>query len=260
MRDGFLEQRLQQAQSELQMTQQSTQQMQQQMQGLQQQLAQSNSQIQMAQQQAAQAQQAAMQAQQQQLQQADDALRTQQMAAQMRTAFQELRGRLMELATTDPALSVGQEMKGQAPELNPTGGPPPQVAPGGMPADGASAAPAEGGSSAPMEEQAAEPKMAADPAAIAGGLGGAALGAGLAWNESQTGPARHKASLEKLQKAEQSGQGGFVNALQQAKAKALLASSEAAAAHPNAATALGAGMGAISGVGAGKAISGLVSR
>lgn len=271
----YLGQRVQDLGSEVQMGQQSAQATSMQMEQMQQQLAQSNQQIQMAQQTAAMAQQQALQAQQQQLQKADESLRTQQMAAQMRMAYQSLREQLMNLATNDPAMSVGNELKGQTPEMGPDGmgappGAPPTNDPGTegqpgatqapdtvSPVDGASNAPPRPGPGEQLAAKTAGLKDAVTPFHAMGVTGGAAAGGLLANREIESGPERHKASLAKLQG--EAGAGGFLNALQQAKAKALLAFSEAAREHPTAARVAGTAVGGAMGAAAGESLKGLMT-
>lgn len=205
----FLRSRSQQLQQQLQQAQQMGAASEGQMQQLQQQLAMSTQQIQMSQQSAVAAQQQAIQAQQQQLQAGDDSLRTQQLAAQMRMAYQQLRGSMMDLATQDPAQSIGNEMKGQAPEMG--GLPSPSASPMGGPQPGPQGESAQlGPASVPAAEDPAPQANAANGQPTAQGMSPSSMKVG---NDIQA----QKALLNKEDPAAPQGTGSFSAALQKAK-------------------------------------------
>ncbi len=265
---SFYRQKAQEAQAQLEATTQQTLQAQQQIQALQQQVAGNDAQLQQAMQQAQMTQQAALtnvqqahsvatQATQQALQASDEALKNQQMAAAMRMAFQEMRGNMMDLASQDSAADVGAQLSGKGLETTPATPPiteqgpaveavSPELPPNAAPPDGAQAptAPAE---AAPQQnmQPAAELKTAGIkehiterlPYAAAGALLG---GAGTAL-EAHRG---HDNLRDKVQKLEAAKGGGFSQALDLARAKAMLAMGEVTEQHPIAATLAGSLTGA----------------
>jgi hypothetical protein len=180
----FLRQKLQQAHTELQAAQDQANMANQQAQQLQMAQSQHEQQLQSAQQQSQLATQAAMQnvqhahelamqATTQALQAKDDSINTHQMAAQMRMAYQDLRGNIMDSVAQDAAAPIGEAIKAQGALASQPAAPPgadpnamqdPQGAgPSGQPtpegpagqatpaAAGPTAAPAEGGEGPPNQ-------------------------------------------------------------------------------------------------------------
>jgi len=148
---AYLRQKLQEAQAQLQQTQQEAQMAQSTAQQAQAQQATHEQQMQAVQQQSQMATDAAMQnvqqahelalkATSQALQAKDDAINTHQMAAQMRMAYQDMRGTIMDTVAQDNAAPIGEAIKakGLESQVLPPGGEVPggdEVGPDGQPAE-----------------------------------------------------------------------------------------------------------------------------
>lgn len=220
-----------------------------------------------------QAQQTSAMAMQQVMSAGDEKLQQQMQAAQMRMAFQDLRGQLMGLASQEPPSQVLQDpaaqgaQNGMAPQVDPaTGQPmaPPQdpAAAGAAPAD-PSAAPAQPDQAGAAPEAPAASAPEADKGkggtsvtvkhgsvaskAIGAGVG-ALVGGGATALESSGHGDSMRAGLKKNISMLEQEQGSFPQAMRLVASKAMLQGSEAAKQHPVGATIMGSLAGA--GIGA----------
>lgn len=110
----------------------------------------------------------------------------------------------------------------------------------------------ESSESAPDDDKPSSSEKEASDRFI-GGLMGAGIGAGVTALENRGRAGSNSAlrgKVQKLEAAEQAGEGGFGNAMNIAASKMRLAAGELAEKHPHAATALGAGLGAMAGMNA----------
>lgn len=297
MQAEFLRQKLQEAQQQLQMQQQSSMSAEQQLQTLQQQQQQHEQQMQASQQAAQLAQEAAMQnvqhahemamqATSQTLQAKDEALSTHQLAAQMRMAYQDLRGNIMDSVAQDNAAPIGEAIKAQGqPQPDPSMAPQEmgeqESGPAGQ-AQGAAAAPtaappegeahanqanSEGATDAtlaqPSKEQGMKQAGADWSSVMHHAMGhlrdrlpymavGAGAGAALPLVESQVG---HDDLREKVKRLEgEQAPGSFGKAIDLAQSKMRLALGEISEQHPVGASLAGAGLGAMFGAASGPGI------
>lgn len=261
---SFYRERLGKAVAENQALQQSAQQMQQSVEQLQQQAAASGEQIQAATQQATEA--------------GDRALQSTQDAANMRMALQQLREQMLQVASQEPAAVTQQnqqqaesQMQQQAQQMMnpqaaqagtpgaspaPGGGAPPGTPAAGSPEPGAGGAQAR--SSSPSKP-AAETSSSKSGEKTAQGrlpyaIGGAGLGLAGAVAAMKGAPKMRK-KLEK-QKAE----GGFSSAIDEAKAKYMLAAAERASETPIRSALSGAAGGALAASTLGPGIAGQAAR
>lgn len=264
--------------AQLQQAQEEAQTLQQQIQQLQQEQAQSQGQVQAAMQQAQMSQQSAMvnaqqahnvasQATQQALAAQEESLKNQQLAARMRMAFQEMRGNMMNLASQDPAADVGQELQmagqptppspmeamqaGQAPVQGMSGQDPNMQAGQGQ-ASPEQASPDQGAAAQPAQPAPGQAKTGgAEPSLwktlirprLPYAAGGALAGAGIMAASNAIGSDGLREKVDELEH----GDGGFVNALHLASAKARLAASELGDSHPIGTTIVGGLLGAAKG-------------
>ena len=145
-----------------------------------------------------------------------------------------------------------------APAASPDAGTPPGSATPGKDGPGASPTASDPSSSPAAEKKTSESSTASEksePAKEAsdrfvGALMGGALGAGVTALENRGREGANnelRGKVKKLEAAEQAGSGGFGNAMNIAQSKMRLAAGELAQKHPHAATALGAGLGAMAG-------------
>lgn len=279
----YYKQRFQEAQQQLESVSQQQEQQAQQTQQLQQQAEQTQLALSSSQN---QAQQATAMAMQQVMQAGDEKLQEQMQSAQMRMAFQQLRGQLIGLASqeppppalTDPAAqgaSGGAPAPG-APSGAPAGDPAaagqpatqdPSAAPAGQPADPAAAqgqppegsppaaegAPpvdpskGKGATSVTVKQGSANKKASIGGQALGAGIGALVGGAGTAYESSGHGDSMRGDLQKKISVLEQD-QSSFPQAMRLVASKALLQGSEAAKTHPVGATIMGSLAGA--GIGA----------
>lgn len=274
--EEYYKQRFMEAQQQLETATQASEQAGQQAQQLQQQAEQNQLALTSAQ---SQAQQSTALAMQQVATAGDEKLQQQMQAAQMRMAFQDLRGQLMNLASQEPPtqalndpMAQGAQSGLAAPGTQAMGG---QATPSTQPQDAASSGPAgqapdaqvqpgtpgPGGAQAPTEgSEPAEPAGKGSGAtsvtvkqgsfkdhAIGAGLGAAIGGAGTAFEASGHGDGMRDSLKKKINVLEQE-QGTFPQAMRLVASKALLQGSEAARQHPVGASIMGSLAGA--GIGA----------
>lgn len=263
---NYFKTQLDQTKQELQTTQAAQQQVEQQAQELQQQVAMSQNAIAAAQNSAQQATGLAMQ---QITEQGDKALQSQMESAQMRAAYQQLRGSMMDLATQEPPPSALQQQPGSPPgamapglpgdtgQRNPSNeGPagqaqpaesaPANVPPGGDQNNAGPQEPTQGGTEGTAKGQGATSVTVKQGAPR--GLIGAGVGAGLgALGGAEMG--RHADELRGKVKELEGAQGGFGKALQLMKNKALLGAAELSEKSPTS----GALVGSLLGAGVGRA-------
>jgi len=282
----FYKEKFQQASQEAQSKDQQIQGMQQQLdqvtqqsQQLQQTVDSSMQQAQQVQQQAMQsaqaAQAAATSAMQRTLASSNELIQQQGLTAQMRDSMQAMRQSLMQLAQQPPPPATTQEAGVESgaqdqqapadaaaqPPQNPSqGGPPPEGAPpGGAPP--AAAPPAE---APPQDASQGQPPAAPPPAAppggeqkmgsvskeqLLGGALGALAGGGLGYAQQFSGGDDLKNKVKGLESKGDSR--SFAESLSLAQSKARLGMADFSKQHPGASTAIGAGMGAVSGAAGG---------
>ena len=270
----FYKQRFMEAQQQLEAATQASEQAAAQAQQLQQQAEQNQMALSSAQ---SQAQQTSALAMQQVMQAGDEKLKEQMQAAQMRMAFQDLRGQLLNLASQEPpsqvlndpmamggpagAAAAGtQAMGGQAPAETqpqdaasaPAGQAPEAQAAPGQPGPGGGQTANEGSEpAAPAGKGQGSTSVTVKQGsfrdhALGAGLG-ALVGGGLTAAEAGGGDGLRAGLRKKISVLEQE-QGSFPQAMRLVASKALLGASEAASEHPVGATIVGSLAGA--GIGA----------
>lgn len=219
----FYREQLGQAQQQAQMAQQQMADTQMQLEQVQQQAQEAGAQIQAAMQQAVAAQDAA----------------TQQTieAAKARIGAQEMRAKMMELASQDPQM-IGEQALAPPP---PAPGMEQNLAPPGGP----------GGGPPPGAEAAGQPPMPKTGAALSHHALGALAGAGLGAGGSLAMGARAPALADQVQELQGSQDGSFAQAARLAAAKRGLASAELAQAHPGKSALVGGLTGGLTGAMAG---------
>jgi bacterioferritin len=280
------DQELQGLQQQLQAIQQQQQQMQQELDQSGQLQRQALDQARMVEQQAsttaAAAHQTATAATIQAMQSSQEVLRHKGMTAQMQQNVQAWKDQLMGIAQSDPTAGAGEQvgmpaagpiqpapqpqiptqggevMAGPAGEAAgaeaPAGSPPPDGA--GPQPQAATTSPAPEESMAPTAKSAsarveALSKVAADwKTRAVGGALGAAAGGGLGYAASRYDTSKLDPGIDKLRGRKESGEGGFVNAMQLAAREFEKSVLDAAHEHPGAAAAVGAVHGGMMGAGA----------
>jgi hypothetical protein len=250
---NFYRDRLGKAVAEVQQLQQQTQQMQQAVEQLQQQQAASGVQVQTATQQAVEAN--------------DRALQQTQQAANLRMGMQQLRERMLQLASEEPAAVTAQNQVQQqealagTPEASPEpgGGAPPGSTPAG--AGGPEASPAAPGK---QESSKGEPKPAGEKgqkeASLKSMLGYGAVGAGVGLAGGLMAARATAKAEERVRQLEAQGQEGFPAAVELAKAKLELARAQRDEQQPIRTTLREAGKGAVGGALLGPALAGQFAR
>jgi len=263
----FYRERLGKAVAENQQLQQTAQQLQQAVEQLQQQTAASGEQIQTATQQAVEA--------------SDRAMQHSQEAANMRMAIQQLRERVLQVASEEPPAitqqnvaqaeaAANQQMAmagtpGAAPA--PGGGAPPGTPPAGAggqeqaptaPGQQVSQAqPAAAGQKGQTDKGQSEQKTAASLRAV---LGGGAIGAGIGTLGGLVAVRRAESARERVRKLQEQQESGFPAAVELAKAKLELASAELDESRPVRTTLREVGKGTLAGAVIGPMLAGQASR
>lgn len=243
---AFYRERLQQASEELAQAQAQLQDSQAQAQQLEASVQQASEQQSQYQQMVQSATQNAMSAQ-------DEVLRQQQAAAAMRMAYQQLRGQLLQAATQEPPTT--DVLMQQTAPVGAANAPTPQAGPTAV-GPGGEAAPQENAQSGSNQgtEQATQKVSSVLTDRVIPAVAGAGLGAAVEGTLARSDNSKMKDKLQQLE-AKGGPEKGFVHAMNLARAKAMLALSEATHAHPNAATAAGALVGATAGAMAGPDIA-----
>lgn len=231
-------QRFAEAQSQLQQLPQ----LQAQLQQVQQEAAGKDEQILMAQQQAQQAQQQALQ---QIVQVGDEKLQKTKEVADLRMAFQAMRGNLMDAISASEPPPTQEEMQASmglgpdgTPAVDPSGGAAGAAAPPSAPAPGGDAtqAPPEAPTTPSAPSQAQPGSMPSSEVKVGGAIHyaapavGALAGAGLGYLTAHSDTERLRGEVDQM--AQESGDGGFRQAMRLAAKKSLLAYAEVGDKYP----------------------------
>lgn len=257
---------------------QARQQVEQQLQAAAQQSAQTQAQLQQVQAAQQQAQEAATRAMMQAVTSNQEAIKHQQLASDTTMNLQTLRATLRQLSdegqpvsgldqgTMAAAVAGPTGPAGQAPDQS--SGPTAMGPAGEGQAPSRPESPASGAQGEPTGQAVMEGQQRTKQGSVAEelasrapyALGGAGLGALMGGLTAAKGSAGHKERVQQLETEKAQGAGGFMHALQLAKAKIQGAVGEFAEEHPGGAVAIGAGMGAMSGARQGPMIAELLRR
>lgn len=189
------------------------------------------------------------------------------LSANMRNAIDQMKQQMMQVAMqpSPPATTMQQTMDMTAPPAAPgmgqdpgaqgmqdpsMGGGDPAAAGGDPNAAAAGGAPAGQEAAPPPAQGGVQAKAAMDYGMLAGGITGAALGAGATYRESKLDPRKQQKKIRELEQRQKGGQGGFGTSLSLAKERLRQGLQDVARNNPVKATLAGGVIGGIQGASA----------